>query len=156
MNLPSKILTDFFTPIVAAAAAITNNIFHDAEVLNTKWQNISKDKGIVISNAEWDFAPQTEELGIYDALLIIGFYWRVKSDDTTEREDEQEKCFELATAAANAIFADPTLGGRVCDCLLLRAVDGMDSSTSDSYAIINLPIILNPTGSRDFNLGEAK
>ncbi len=63
----------------------------------------------------------------------------------------------MHTAVIKAINEDVSLGERVCDCLLLAAVDGDKSERSDTYALINQPIILNPTGERrDYTLGEAK
>lgn len=153
---PSTIVFEFAEAVVAAAVADT--ILDNAELLDSAWQEITTDKGIVVSNSEFDLAPrQQNEISIYDALVIIGIYYRIPGTDTTDRAEARDKCFEMAEALAAAIYDDMSLGDRVCDCLLLRATDGMKSSTSDTYAIINLPIILNPTGERiDYNLGEAK
>ncbi|MBS1793354.1 MAG: hypothetical protein JSS81_05840 [Acidobacteria bacterium] len=151
---PSTILYDF--AVETEASAPLNSILKGVEILDSKWQEITKDKGIVISNSEWNFAPQTAQMGLYDALMVIGFYCRVPGADTTERMDARDQCFALAEAFAQKLFDDQYLGGRVCDVLVLRAVDGMNNTNSDSFAIINLPIVLNPTGNRDFNLGDAK
>lgn len=137
--------------------ATSGNILRNAQILDSKWQEITEDKGIVISNAEWDFSPGAGgDLQLYDALMIVGFFYRIPGADTSERAMARDKCFEMAKAFAAAIFNDFTLGGRVCDAQVLRLVDGMDNTNSDSFAIINLPVILNPTGNRDFNLGEAQ
>lgn len=155
---PSTILYDFLKETVEAAAAGT--ILNGADVLDSAWQEIKADKGIVISNSEWDFAPsygtQTE---IYDALLIVAFFYEVPSGDTSERAEARDKCFQMAQAFADKLFeGNQDLGGRVCKgFLLLRATDGDKSVNSATYAIINQPIILNPSGSRiDYTLGEAK
>jgi len=155
---PSTILFDCLNEMVVAAAPAT--ILDSAAVLDSGWQELKGDKGIIVSNSEWDFAPtfgtQTE---IYDALLIIAFYWRIPSDDTSERREPRDKCFQMAQAVVNKFFeGNQDLGGRLCKgFLLLRATDGDKSTNSESYAIINQPIILNPSGSRiDYTLGEAK
>lgn len=155
MKSPSSTLIDFALEIVADAEQLT--ILSGAEVLDSKWQNIETDKGIVISNAEWDFAPAANGVEkFFDALMIVGFYYRIPGTDTTTRAEARDKCFELAQAFTEAIYADQYLNERVCDVQILRLVDGMDNVNSDSFAIINLPLILNPTGNRDFNLGEAR
>lgn len=157
---PSSIVASFAEDVIAAAAP--NSILDGAEVLDSKFQEITKDKGIVVSNSEWEFTnKQQMNTSIADALIIIGFYYRVPGADTSERAEARNKCFEMAEAFAQAVFEDFYLKGnsstnRVCDSVLLRAVDGDDNRTSDSFAIINLPIILNPTGRLDTNLGEAK
>lgn len=152
---PSSILVEFANEFVAAAES--GSIEEGAQVLDSKNQRLEEDKGIVVSNAEWTFSPSSENIEkFFDALLIVGFYYRIPSDDGTEWAIPRDKCFELAQAFSQALFDDQTLGERVCDFNMLRLVDGQDNANSNDYAIINLPIILNPTGARDFNLGEAK
>ena len=152
---PSTILYEFLQAIVNDAAA--NTILNGAEVLDSAWQEMKEDKGIIVSNSEFDLAPGQSKINFFDTLLIIAFYYRIPSADTSERKDARDKCFEMAEAVAAGIYNDMSLGNRVCGCLLLRGVDGDKSTNADSYAIINLPIILNPTGTRpDYTLGEAK
>lgn len=152
---PSTIVYEFANEIVLAAA--NGTILKDAEVLDSAFQEITKDKGIVVSNSEFDLAPNQTGIGIYDALIIIGFYYRIPGTDTTDRAEARDKCFQMAEALSDAVFDSMSLNNRVCDSLLLRATDGMKNTTSDAFAIINLPIILNPTGERiDYSLGEAR
>lgn len=153
---PSTIVYEFAKEMVDAAAADT--ILKDADVLDSANQEISADKGIVVSNSEFDLAPKQEnEIGIYDGLVIIGFYYRIPGADLSERKEARDKCFQMAVSLSEKIYADMSLGNRVCDCLPLSATDGMKSVSSDSFAIINLPIILNPTGERrNYTIGEAK
>lgn len=152
---PSTIVYEFIKEVISSASQ--NSILENAEVLDSAYQEITEDKGIVISNSEFDFAPKSVGVGLYDVLLIIGFYCRVSGLDTTDRSEAINKCFQMAEALSDKIFNDMSLGNRVCDSLILRATDGMKNTASDSFAIINLPIILNPTGQRvDYILGEAK
>lgn len=154
---PSTVLYEFLQSLVDAAPA--GSILFGAEVLDSRWQEITSDKGLVVSNAEWEATPgdPMQQKVFADALLIIGFYRRISSNDTSERRATRDECFAMSATVASAIYNDMSLGNRVCDALLLRAVDGDKSDTSDSYSIINQPIILNPSGSRiDFNLGEAQ
>lgn len=153
---PSSIVYDFTVEIVAAAAE--DSILEDAETLDSAYQLIKKSKGIVVSNSEFALAPKQEsDILAFDALLIVGFYYRIKGTKTEERKLARDKCFEMAEAFAEAVYADMSLNDRVCDCLLLRAVDGTDNTTGDTFAIINQPIVLNPSGAPiDYTLGEAK
>lgn len=155
---PSTIVYEFANGIVQAAANGTILDKNETEVLDSAYQEITKDRGIVVSNSEFEFAPKQEnEIGIFDALIIIGFYWRISGIDTSDRAEARDKCFQMAEAISQEIFSDMSLGNRICDCLVLRATDGMKNTNADSFAIINLPIILNPTGERiDYSLGEAK
>lgn len=160
MLSPSSIVAAFALDVIAAAAP--GSILLGAEVLDSKFQEITQDKGIVVSNSEWDFVnKQMMNMSFSDALVIVGFYYRVPGADTSERATARDKCFEMAEAFAQAVFNDFYLKGaspteRVCDSVLMRAVDGNDNTNSDSFAIVNLPIILNPTGRLDTNLGDAK
>ncbi len=134
-----------------------DSVLKDAQILDSKFQAIEEDKGIVVSNSEWDFAPQQGgTAALFDALMILGFFVRIPSADTTERREQRDYVYQMAQLIATKMLDDESLGGRICDLLLLRAVDGMKSEDSESYAIINLPIILNPTGSQDYTLGEAR
>lgn len=156
---PSSIVSDFLTQIVAEAA--DDSPLKNAAVLDSAHQEIPMNaevvKGFVVSNSEWDFAPEVDETGVCDSLIIIGSYYRISGLDTTNRAESRDKNFQMMKAAADKIFADQTLGGKVCDSLILRATDGDKSTNSDTFAIINLPIILNPTGARiDYTLGEAR
>ena len=152
---PSTVFVEWLEEIIPAEQV--GSALKDAEILDSKNQPIETDFGIVVSNSEWDFAPeQGGETAIFDALLILGFYVRVHSDDTTERRDPRDQAFQMAQKISTKMYADVSLGGRICDLILLKAVDGMKSEDSEHYAIINLPIILNPTGSTDYSLGEAR
>lgn len=158
MSSPSTVVYDFAVELVDAAlpaAALEDD--GNIEVLDSQFQAITKDRGIVVSNSEWDFAPAGEIVKFYDSLVIVGFYLRIAGIDTTERKAARDAVFEMAREFSAAIYADQTLGGRVCDCQILRSVNGDNSTTSDSYSIINLPLILNPTGAAvDDRLGDAR
>jgi hypothetical protein len=157
MKSAPTILYEFVNDLVLAAQANTILFKDETEVLDSAYQEITKDRGIVVSNSEFDLAPKQNGLGLYDALVILGFYYRIPSADTTERMEARDKCFEMTNVVTTELFRDETLGNRICNLLVLRAVDGMKNTNSDSFAIINLPVILNPTGDRiDYTLGEAR
>ncbi len=155
---PSSLLFDFLKETIEQTKDENAALF-GIEVLDSVYQEMKLDKGIVVSNSEWDFAPLSTETDVFDALIIMGFYVRINGKDTSERAEQRDVCFQMAKAVADKLFEDnQDLNGRVCKgFLLLRAVDGNRNTTSDEYAIINLPIILNPSGARiDYSLGEAK
>lgn len=159
---PSSIVADFLSAIVAQAeAASAESELKGAVVLDSAFQNIPLNvevvKGFVVSNSEWDFAPGRGEMKVYDSLVIIGSYYRIPGSDKTNRAEIRDKNFRMMQAAVEKLYADQTLGGQICDLLILRATDGDKNTTADSFAVINQPIILNPTGARiDYTLGEAK
>lgn len=155
---PSTIVFEFAEEIIAAApasSALYND--NDLEALDSKRQKITTDRGIVVSNSEFDLAPTSSDVKFYDSLIIVGFFVRVPKLETEDRQATRDQCFDLARAFADAIYTDQTLGGRVCDCLVMRGVNGDNNATSDSYSVINLPIILNPTGAAvDVILGDTR
>lgn len=153
---PSSLLHEWVQEIIDEEPP--TSILNGVENHDSAHQTIEDDKGIYVSNAEWQFAPKLgTEAGVFDVLLILSFYYRVEGADKTERAAARDRVGAMAQIVASRMFGDQTLGNRFCDFLLLRAVDGSKSIKSDFYAIINLPVILNPSGERiDYQLGEAK
>jgi hypothetical protein len=157
---PSSIVAAFAQDAVDISGS--GSILEGAQVCDSASQEWTEDKVIYVSNAEWDFVNKAMmNMSFSDALIIVSFAHRIPGEDTTERAAFRDKAFEMAEAFAQAVFEDFYLKGkndteRVCDSVLLRAVDGNDNLNSQPYALVNLPIILNPTGRLDTNLGEAK
>lgn len=153
---PSSVVHAFVDAFVATISDDEDPLYQ-AQVADSAFEKMTEDRGIVVSNAEWSFAPQSASIAMQDALVIIGFWVRIAGTDESSRADERNTCYLMARSVAAAIYDDISLGSRVCDCLLSRAVDGTKSIGSETYAVINLPITLNPTGTPlDINLGEAR
>lgn len=157
---PSTIFYEFLSQIVTSAA--DDSPIKGVQVLDSENQRIEKDKGIIVSNSEFSLGPTSvDDDEFYDALLVIGFFVQISADDYTERRQGRDECFALAFETNRKIFEDEELKDadgkkRVCDLQVLDAVDGSRNVSGKHYAIINLPIILNPRSRRDFNLGEAR
>ena len=152
MNSPSSTVYEFVLGVIEAVTD-EDALLYQAEVLDGEAQKMTKVRGLVVSNSEFALEPDRT----FDAVVIIGFWVKIEGKEATERRLARDQCFEMARTIADAFYADSSLGGEVCDSLLLRAIDGSRNVTSTPYAVINLPIILNPSGVPvSYNFGEPK
>lgn len=152
---PSSLVFDFLVDTIEGVTDEEDPLY-EAEILDSKSQKMTKDRGLVVSNASYELAPRQEmEIDAFDAVVIIAFWSRVLGKEATQRQTARDEVYRMANYVAQKIFEDMSLGSRVCNSLLERATDGSRSVTSTEYAVINLPIILNPTGEAvSYNFGE--
>lgn len=135
----------------AIEAAVEGEPLYEAELHDTVHQTIKKNFGIRIGEVERSLAPEAEgEAADFDALVPLIFFCRVAGLDKTERLAALDKCDELEKTVASLLFVDSSLGGRVCDCLILRTPRGFDSIKSEPYAVANMPLVINPSGLIDW------
>jgi len=133
----------------AIEAAQDGDVLFNAELHDNAYLTITKDSGIRLGDCTSDAAPLPggEEMAEFDAYLPICFFSRIEGTDKTDRKAARNKARALWFAVALLFHNDRTLGGRVRDIIMRRAVTGYDSITDgDFYAVVNLPLIVNSTG----------
>ena len=144
MEKPAEILLfDFLTEQIDLA--VPDDVLFEIELHDTIHQTITKERGIRISEAVGDLLPASDgEFKEFDAQLIITCYSRVVSKDKTERQTALIDAFSIQKAVSEKIWADSTLGDRVCDLLLRQYGRGYDVFAGEPYAVVNIPVVINP------------
>jgi hypothetical protein len=148
MDKPAEIqIFDFLTDKVAASVA--GDIIYGIELHDTVYQAITKDRGVRVSDAVGDFSPGPEMVEKeYDVFVELACFSRVGGQDVTARQPALIDVFNLQKEIYRIIREDSTLGGRVCDSLLIRGARGYDTFDSEPYAVGNVRLIINPSGAR--------
>ena len=132
----------------AINAAQAGDPLHGADLHDTVYLKITKDYGVRIGDCESSISllpgGGAEE---FDADVTLVFYSRVIGQDKSQRKAARNQARSLALAVASLFLIDPSMGGRVRDCILGRLKRGYDSlADADSYAVGNLPLTVNFTG----------
>lgn len=139
-----------FLQTAIEGAADTDALF-GAELHDTVYQQIENDFGVRISTPESSLAPQSSGIEDNDALVTLVIFARIQGADKTDRLNALDVCDAVTKAVAKTFYDDLSMGGRVCDCDVLRAVTDFDSIGSDVFAVSNLPIVVNPSGAIDWS-----
>lgn len=148
MEKPSEILLYEFLRESIDALPQDHTLF-ELEVHDTVFQPIKQHRGVRISDAVGDLSPGPEMvLKEYDVLLVITCYSRVIGTDKTQRQDALIDLFNIQREIYSLLVGDSTLGGRVCDSMLLKGGRGYDVLAGEPYAVSNTPIVINPSGER--------
>lgn len=146
MEKPSEILLYEFLRESIDALPQDHTLF-ELEVHDTVFQTIKTERGARISDAVGDLSPGPEMvIKEYDTLLIITCYSRVNGTDKTQRQTALVDLFNIQREIYSLLLNDSTLGGRVCDSVLLKGGRGYDSLDGEPYAVSNMPIVINPSG----------
>lgn len=158
MKSPSSLVFDFLTDVVGG---VTDSaaLLYQAEILDSRSQKMTKDRGIVVSNSQFDLPVRGQtDRTFSDALVVIAFWVHINAKDLTARMPHRDQCFEMARYVADKINeGNYSLGNRVCDSTIERVTDGIRNVTSTEYAVINMPLILNPTGDAvSYSIGEGQ
>lgn len=126
-----------------------DSVLYGLELHDTVYRSITKPAGVRISEAIGDLAPGPggglKELDV--ELIVIG-YARVAGKDKKQRQGSLQQVFEIQQAVTQLLTADSTFGGRVCDSLLRRASRGYEVYDGNPYAVVNMPLLINPSGAR--------
>lgn len=148
MAQPVEILLfEFLTEAFAASAP--DSVLYPLELHDTVYRSITKPAGVRISEAVGDLAPGPGGgLGEHDVDLILACFSRVAGKDKKERQDALQQVFDITIAVTGLLFADPSLGGRVCDVLIRRGSRGYDVFDEGVFAVANVPLLINPSGAR--------
>jgi hypothetical protein len=148
MDKPAEILLfDFLDDEISSA--VPESVLFDLELHDTVYQSITKPRGIRISEAVGDLSPGPEMvIKEYDVSLIIICYSLVEGKQITQRQPALISVFQIQQAVYELLVTDSTLGGRVCDVLILKGSRGYDVFDEGIFAVANVPIIINPSGAR--------
>lgn len=131
----------------AAATAALGSALAGVEVLPTVYHRADGNVVVRIGNCESSLAPRTDSLVELDAVVPIEIIAPVKDQsDAAEYVAARERSRAVQLAVANLIFADGSLGGRVCDSILLDGVRAWGSVQATKNAVALLPLVVNPTG----------
>jgi hypothetical protein len=132
----------------AIAEAVNGHELYGAELHETVYQTIKKDYGVRVGDCQSSLAPLPggEAVEEFDGLLTLVCYGRVVGPDKTDRMQAREKALAIAKALSKLFLDDPSMGGRVRDARVLRALRGYESVGSQPYAVCNLQLIVNETG----------
>jgi hypothetical protein len=104
---------------------------------------------IQIGHCDSDFAPSpgAESVEEFDANVVVITLSRVPAADVRDRQAAMTKALDLAKWVAKLLLDDPTMGNRVNDSRVLRCMRDWASINGKPYAVTNVPLIVNETGS---------
>jgi hypothetical protein len=145
VDKPAEILLfDFLTDAIAAAAA--DSVLAELELHDTVWQQITRPRGVRISDAVGDLAPGPGgDIEEFDVMVIVTCFSRIGGkSEKKERQPALIDVFGIQKAIAQVLRNDSSLGGRVCDSLLQKGGRGYDKYNEGTFAVTNTPLIINP------------
>lgn len=147
MDKPVEILVfDFFDAEISGA--LQSDVLFGVQLHDTVFQGIKKtgdavtDRVIRISEATSELDPCCN-WAERSANLTIVLAARIQGSDKTERQAALIDVFKLQKAVAERL-EDRTLGGRVIDLQPESAVRGYDVFEGEPYAVVNIPLLINP------------
>lgn len=143
---PAELLLFEFLSEQIASVTDREDLLYEMELHDTIYQTIKKSYGWRISDVVSDFSPGPGGgLKEFDAELTLVCYAKVEGPDKKDRAAALQKAFELQVKALELFYADQYLGDRVCDIHVKRSPRGYDNYDGNPYAIVNMPLVINPT-----------
>jgi hypothetical protein len=147
---PETAIFEFLSALVAETGA--PDPLAEIDLHDTEYQQFQRgvDRGVRISEATGFTGPKPDgAVGEWDVQFFLTCYARVTGKDKTERLAAREAAAELGHAVLGRIYADPSLGGRVCSAQPGRFIRDFDTlDNADYYATFEIPLVVNPTGRR--------
>jgi hypothetical protein len=126
-------------------AAAQDDVLYGLELHDTIYQTITKDNGVRVSDASGGISPAAGGvIKEFDVTVVLVCFARVAGVEKTERQEAVQTVFDIQMAVAGLLYADSSLGGRVCDLKVLEGSRGYDTFHDDAYAVANIPVIVNP------------
>lgn len=146
MSKPAEILLfEFLAEKIGSA--LPESVLFGLEVHDTVHQAITKLRGVRVSEANGAIAPGPGGVaGEWDVDLYLVCFAKVEGKDKKLRQDALAAAFDIQMAVAGLLFADQTLGGRVCDLVVRKWGRGYDVFEGNPYAVVNMPLLINPSG----------
>lgn len=143
-------LFDFLTDKISASAV--DSVIYGLELHDTIYQLITKSRGIRISDVVGSFSPAgTATESEYDVFISLSCFAKVEGKNQKARQPALTQVFDIQQAVYGLLRADASLGGRVCDSVLLRGARGYESLDSQPYAVAIIEMVINPTGANYTN-----
>ena len=116
---------------------------------DTIYQQIATDRVIRISEVTGGFSPGPENVWKeWDVSITLVALARVKGQEKRDRLPALTYVWELQRELYSLLTDNPTLDDRICDLVLRDGVRGYDELDSEPYAVVNIPLIINPSGAR--------
>ena len=127
-------------------ASESGSVIYDLELHDTIYQQITKPRGVRISDAFGAMAPDGGG-GVkeHDVNLTIACFVRVEGKDKQARRMASQAVFEISEEIYGLLFDDQTLGGRVCDSVPGQFTRSYDVLDAKPYAVVNIPLVINPS-----------
>lgn len=148
MNKPVEILLFDYLADAQAASAV-DSVIYPLELHDTVYQTIKKDRGVRITDAVGDLAPEPGGgLKEYDVSVQIVCFAKVEGKDKKQRQEALVAVFAIQRAVVQLLLDDQSLGMRLCDVVIQKGVRGYDVLDGTPYAVANISILINPTGER--------
>lgn len=150
-----ELTTFIFLKAQIDAISDDTNPLYQATVLKDEYEEIPSDKpkGMRIGKCvTFGMAPDPGQTEVrhYDVLLTIIFYVRIARGEKQARSSYREQSIAMAEKAAMLFFDDGTMGNQVENSRPVRLPRGMDDTDNNAYAVSNLVVVINETGSVDF------
>lgn len=142
---PPKAIYDFLKTAVQDAPV--DAVLNDADVHPTVYSPIKEEKTIRVGNAKFDLAPVGEVTKSFDVEITLQILTKVEdAEDAETYPAALDTVWSLAAETVNQINQDRSLGGRICDLLVLESFQGWARIEGGIFAVILLPVRINPTG----------
>jgi hypothetical protein len=146
--MPEQVIEDALYDflVLAEQQAASDSPLKGVELHATIHEKIKTDAGVRVGDADAEPGPARSGDGVqeYNAEVLLVCYARVVGSDKSKRAPSRRRAAEIAHAVCEAIEADSSLGGGVCDARVLRISRGYDSITGgDEYAVAVLRLLIN-------------
>jgi len=143
---------DFLEESIAAIVDEDDPLF-GAQLLDSPFAKIESEYGIQVDDGDSDFAPTPGATDIeeFDGRVTLIIFRLVTGADRSQRAEARGQAIAMSKAAAMFFLEDPTMGGRVNDSRVLRCSRGWASIKASHYSIMNVPLIVNETGTGGIN-----
>ncbi len=131
----------------AAENAVVGSALESAEVQPTAYSIIKEPQTIRVGNCESEFAPVGEIVKEFDADITLQILAKVEDAENPEDYPPARDIARwLAIRTIEILLTNKSLDGAVCDLLIRRAFRGWARIEGGIYAVVLLPVTINPTG----------
>lgn len=138
---PERALYEYLVETVAAAAA--TDALAAAVVHETRYTEIATERVLRIGEPRLDVGPRAGGWKEFNVELLLEVVCRVDNQDFNAA---REAVREMSLEVARAIQTDSSLGGRVCDCRLLKATRGWARIKTAPFAVQVFRLVIDPFG----------
>lgn len=152
MTKPIEILLfEFFDAEIKAAKS--KNPLYGIQLLDTLRDEIDHTVGKILGIGEVTSSPAPGPDGLikeFDAFTMLVCGARVVGEDKTKGKEALQAVYEIQMAVTELLFEFPNLKNRGCNVQVLRQARSSQAPDAEDYTVANVPIVVNPTGSINF------